>query len=300
MSLFRITAKEHTIFFVGILILTVITVIFVSKNAVGSKNRNNYFESLQKRLVEDGLDKHRISELYKRPEVYFETKGVSRFLVHREASLNYHQFTSKKSIRNALKYMEQHQQILELTEKAYGVDKEVITAIILVETRLGILLGGPSVLNTLSTMAALADPDVRNMFWGKVSKSSRLTREQFDKWVKRKSSWAYKELKAFLKYTAKENMDPAAVSGSYSGALGIGQFMPTNILAFAQDGDNNDSIDVFNHSDAIASIANYLKHYGWYPGIDGKKAYKVIYHYNHSRQYVDTILKVSALLKSKA
>jgi len=300
MSLFRITAKEHTIFFVGILILTVITVIFVSKNAVGSKNRNNYFESLQKRLVEDGLDKHRISELYKRPEVYFETKGVSRFLVHREASLNYHQFTSKKSIRNALKYMEQHQQILELTEKAYGVDKEVITAIILVETRLGILLGGPSVLNTLSTMAALADPDVRNMFWGKVSKSSRLTREQFDKWVKRKSSWAYKELKAFLKYTAKENMDPAAVSGSYSGALGIGQFMPTNILAFAQDGDNNDSIDVFNHSDAIASIANYLKHYGWYPGIDGKKAYKVIYHYNHSPQYVDTILKVSALLKSKA
>jgi membrane-bound lytic murein transglycosylase B len=297
MSLFRITAKEHTIFFVGILILTVI---FVSKNTVGSKNRDNYFESLQKRLVEDGLDKHRISELYKRPEVYFETKGVSRFLVHREASLNYHQFTSKKSIRNALKYMEQHQQILELTEKAYGVDKEVITAIILVETRLGILLGGPSVLNTLSTMAALADPDVRNMFWGKVSKSTRLTREQFDKWVKRKSSWAYKELKAFLKYTAKENMDPAAVSGSYSGALGIGQFMPTNILAFAQDGDNNDSIDVFNHSDAIASIANYLKHYGWYPGIDGKKAYKVIYHYNHSPQYVDTILKVSALLKSKA
>ncbi len=295
MSLFRITAKEHTIFFVGILILTVI---FVSKNVVGSKNRDNYFESLQKRLVEDGLDKHRISELYKRPEVYFETKGVSRFLVHREASLNYHQFTSKKSIRNALKYMEQHQQILELTEKVYGVDKEVITAIILVETRLGILLGGPSVLNTLSTMAALADPDVRNMFWGKVSKSTRLTREQFDKWVKRKSSWAYKELKAFLKYTAKENMDPAAVSGSYSGALGIGQFMPTNILAFAQDGDNNDSIDVFNHSDAIASIANYLKHYGWYPGIDGKKASKVIYHYNHSRQYVDTILKVSALLKS--
>jgi membrane-bound lytic murein transglycosylase B len=295
MSLFRITAKEHTIFFVGILILTVI---YVSKNVVGSKNRDNYFESLQKRLVEDGLDKHRISELYKRPEVYFETKGVSRFLVHREASLNYHQFTSKKSIRNALKYMEQHQQILELTEKVYGVDKEVITAIILVETRLGILLGGPSVLNTLSTMAALADPDVRNMFWGKVSKSTRLTREQFDKWVKRKSSWAYKELKAFLKYTAKENMDPAAVSGSYSGALGIGQFMPTNILAFAQDGDNNDSIDVFNHSDAIASIANYLKHYGWYPGIDGKKASKVNYHYNHSRQYVDTILKVSALLKS--
>ena len=297
MPLIRITAKEYTIFFMGILILSFI---FFSQNAAGSKNSNNYFESLQKRLIEDGLDKNRISELYKRREVYFETKGVSRFLVHREASLNYHQFTSKKSIRNALKYMEQHQETLESTEKTYGVDKEIVTAIILVETRLGRMIGGQSVLNTLSTMAALADPDVRNRFWAKVSKSTRLTREQFEKWVKRKSSWAYKELKAFLNYTAKENMDPAAVPGSYSGAMGIAQFMPTNVLAFAKDGNDDGQINLFDHSDAIISIASYLKHYGWYPGIDGKKAYNVIYHYNHSRQYVDTILKVSKILKSKA
>ncbi len=293
----RISEKEYLILFVGVLIFSFI---FSTQNAAGSKNSNNYFESLQKRLITDGFDKDRISELYKRPEVYFERKGVSRFLVHREASLNYNQFTSKKSIRNALKYMEQHQKTLESTEKTYGVDKEIVTAIILVETRLGMLIGGQSVLNTLSTMAALADTDVRDMFWGKVSKSTRLTREQFEKWVKRKSSWAYKELKAFLNHTAKENMDPAAVPGSYSGAMGIAQFMPTNVLAFAKDGNDDGQINLFDHSDAIISIANFLKHYGWYRGIDGKKAYKVIYHYNHSRQYVDTILKVSELLKSKA
>ncbi|MBU0769497.1 MAG: lytic murein transglycosylase, partial [Proteobacteria bacterium] len=201
MSIIRITFKDRTFFFMGILIFSFI---FFSQHAVQSKSDKNNFESLQKRLIEDGFDKNRIFELYKRPEVYFEIKGVSRFLVHREASLNYNQFTSKKSIHNALKYMEKHQKVLERTEKTYGVDKEIVTAIILVETRLGIFLGGPSVLNTLSTMAALADPDVRNMFWGKVSKSTRLTRKQFEKWVKRKSSWAYKELKAFLNYTAKE------------------------------------------------------------------------------------------------
>jgi len=296
MSLIRISAKEYTPFFTGILILAFI---FFSQNAAGSKNSNSYFESLQKRLIEDGLDKDRISELYQRREVYFEAKGVSRFLVHSEASLNYNQFTSKKSIRNALKYMEQHQKILDSTEKTYGVDKEIVTAIILVETRLGMMVSGPSVLNTLSTMAALADPDVRDMFWVKVSKSTRLTREKFEKWVKRKSSWAYKELKAFLNYTAKENMDPAAVPGSYSGAMGIAQFMPTNVLIFAKDGNDDGQINLFDHSDAIVSIGSYLKHYGWYPGIDGKNAYKVIYHYNHSQQYVDTILKVSKLLKSK-
>jgi membrane-bound lytic murein transglycosylase B len=296
MFLIRITAKKYNIFVMGIFLLSSI---FFLQNAAGSENSNNYFESLQKRLIEDGLDKDRINELYKRPEISFEKKGISRFLVHNEASLNYKQFTSRKSIRKALKYMAQHQKTLERTEKAYGVDKEIITAIILVETRLGTLLGGPFVLNTLSTMAALEDPVVRNMFWGEVSKSSQLTRKQYERWVKRKSSWAYTELKAFLNYTAQENMDPFAVPGSYSGAMGIAQFMPTNVLAFAKDGNDDGQINLFDHSDAINSVANFLKHYGWYPGLDRKKAYDVIYHYNHSRQYVDTILKVSKLLKSK-
>ena len=296
MSLIRITAKRYNILVMGILILSLI---FFSQNAAGSNNSSNYFESLQKRLIEDGFDKDRITELYNRSEVSFERKGISRYLVHSEASLNYNQFTRKKSIQIALKYMEQHQKTLERTEKTYGVDKEIVTAILLVETRFGTLLGGPFVLNTLSTMAALADPDVRNMFWGKVAKSSHLTRKQFDRWVKRKSSWAYKELKAFLDYTSKENMDPAAIPGSYSGAMGIAQFMPTNVLAFAKDGNDDGQINLFDHSDAINSVANFLKYYGWYPGIDSKKAYDVIYHYNHSQQYVDTILKVSKLLKSK-
>ncbi len=289
--------SKYILLIIGLLILNLV---FLTGNSIGAGGDDRYFGPLTDRLIKDGLDKDRISELYSRPEVFFETKGVSRFLDHREAELNYDQFTSKKSIRNASKYMKEHEKTLDRTEKTYGVDKEIITAIILVETRLGTLLGGPSVLNTLSSMAALADPHVRDRFWVMVSKSSRLTRKQFEKWIKRKSAWAYNELKAFLKYTDRENLDPATVSGSYSGAMGIAQFMPSNILIFARDGDNNGSTDIFDHADAISSIANYLKHYGWYPGIDGKKAYKVIYHYNHSRQYVDTILKVSELLKPKA
>jgi membrane-bound lytic murein transglycosylase B len=76
--------------------------------------------------------------------------------------------------------------------------------------------------------------------------------------------------------------------------------MPSNILALARDGDGDERIDLFNHADAITSIASYLKHYGWHAGIGRKKAYQVIYHYNHSRQYVDTVLKVAERLKPKA
>ena len=290
------TWGKYIAFFFSFLILNSIV---LPQNALGVEENHIIFESLQNRLISDGFDPTRITGLYNRPEVYFEAKGVSRFLVHRESRLNYDQFAGKKSINHALKYMETHTVALERTEKEYGVDKEIITAILLVETRLGTFLGGPSILNTLSTIAVLADPDVRDMFWKNASKSKELTREQFEKWVGRKSTWAYNELKAFLKYTARVNMNPTAVSGSYSGAMGIAQFMPSNVIIFARDGDGDGRIDVFNHADAITSIASYLKHYGWHPGIDRKKAYKVIYHYNHSSQYVKTILKVSALLKPK-
>jgi membrane-bound lytic murein transglycosylase B len=87
------------------------------------------------------------------------------------------------------------------------------------------------------------------------------------------------------------------VRGSYAGALGLAQFMPSNILAYGKDGNGDGRIDLFDHADAIFSIASYLKHYGWKPGIDDKKAYSVVYRYNHSKYYVNTILKIRNLLE---
>ncbi|MFC1811493.1 lytic murein transglycosylase [Thermodesulfobacteriota bacterium] len=256
-----------------------------------------YFESLQQKLIKDGFEETRIKDLYKRPEVDFETKGVSLFLVHQEARLNYDQFTTPASIQKASEYIQKYKTEFARVEKKYGVSKEIITAVILVETRLGKVVGGPIILNTLSSMASLADPEVRDLFWRKVSSSSRLTRKEYEKWVGKKSKWAYKELKAFLKYTNREEMDPASIPGSYAGAMGIPQFMPSNIRTLAKDGNNDGRIDLFNHADAISSVAYYLKHYGWHPGIDDKKAYKVLLRYNYSKYYANTIIKISKLLK---
>ena len=260
-------------------------------------NSEPYFKTLQNRLIQDGFDQGRIKELYSRPKVHFETKGVSRFIQHSEATLNYDQFSSPISIQKARQYMQKHQAVLAGTSKSYGVDKEIITAIILVETQLGNFLGGPSTVNMLSTMACLYDSNVRDMFWNETLKSQKLSRKRYEKWARKKSDWAYTELKAFLKYTAREQIDPVTVYGSYAGALGIAQFMPSSILAYAKDGNNDGQIDLFNHADAITSIASYLKHFGWHTGIDKKKAEKVIYRYNKSNYYVNAILKISALLK---
>ncbi len=284
-------------FFIFLFSLFLFFFVLQIKIYAGAANSHEYFNFLEKSLVKEGFNKKTISEIYESDKVYFETKGVSSYLIHSEARINYEQYVSRKSIFNALKYMDEHKTELARTEKMYGVDKEVITAIILIETRLGKSLGKSLILNILSTMASLAYPNIRNMLWDNISSSTHVTRKEYEKWADKKSSWAYKELKAFLKYTFREKIDPLSIYGSYAGAMGIAQFMPTSILDFAKDGDKNGRIDLFNHADAIASVASYLKHYGWYPDIGEKGAHRAIYHYNHSNQYVDTVLKISKLLK---
>jgi membrane-bound lytic murein transglycosylase B len=258
------------------------------------------FETLKGRLLADGFDAGHIETLYKNPNVSFDTRRVSLFFKHRESTLNYDQFASKKSIRNAKKYMKTHKSALDTAEKTYGVDREVITAILLVETRLGTNTGKTSVLNILSTMSSLSDPEVRELFWKDISRKTEFTRNRYDKWVDRKSKWAYTELKSFLKYTSREKIDPADIKGSYAGALGISQFIPSSILAYAKDGNSDGTVNLFDHADAISSVGNYLKRKGWRPGIGREKAEKVIWTYNHSDYYVAIILKVSDILKESA
>ncbi len=156
-----------------------------AQTPAGEDKKAGYFNALQKRLIEDGFNKNKINALYARSGVYFDAKGVSLFFRHSEGKLNYDQFVSKRSIKKAKKYLKKHRAVFENTEKTYCVDKEIIAAIILVETRLGTYLGERSILNTLSTTASLNDQNVKNMLWQKISGSSPLTSEQFDKRPKR-------------------------------------------------------------------------------------------------------------------
>ncbi len=251
---------------------------------------------VEKKLIKDGFNRTYIKELYKRKNVYFDPVGVSLFFRHNETKLNYNQFKSKKSIKKARQYIIRHKKALNSAEKKFGVDKSVITAIILVETRLGTYTGDRLIINTLSSMASVSDPETRKNLWKKYADSSN-SKEKFDKWSKRKSKWAYSELKGLLVFAKRENIDPANIFGSYAGAMGICQFMPTNAVRLSKDGNKDGTIDLFNHDDAIYSIANYLKKSGWHAKIDKEKAFKVIYSYNHSNYYVNIILEISEILK---
>lgn len=265
---------------------------------VQAEDKADIFQSLQKKLIADGFDRGRIETIFANPAVEFEEGGVSAYFMHNEATLNYKQFLRPWSIALARKYLKAHQYALAAAEKKYGVDKEVITAIILVETKLGTYTGNKSVINTLATLSAMVDKTPREMIWKNLPDDERrMSRAEFEKKADQKASWAYRELKAFLTYTEKERMDPTAIKGSYAGAMGISQFMPSNIAPHGQDGNADGQVDLFVHADAIFSVAAYLKNYGWKPGISRKAAFKAVYHYNHSKYYVNTILDIAEKLK---
>lgn len=284
----------------GIWVVAVLWLLLLCTSAAAQEAPSALFESLQQRLVADGFDAQRIKQIYQHEEVFFEVQGVASYFQHNEATLNYDQFTNAGYIRDAQAYLQTHADALKRAEQKFGVDPRAITAIILVETKFGRYLGKRSILNTLSTMSALSEARPREYLWEQLPTERRFTRLEYDRKADAKADWAYKELKAFLTYADLHGIDPPSVVGSYAGALGIAQFMPSNILAYGQDGNGDGRINLFEDADAIFSIASYLQNYGWKPGIGREQAGKVIYHYNHSKYYVEAVLKIMDLLKGQA
>ena len=270
---------------------------YLSPSFAQSTAKASEFDALGQRLIIDGFAPEKIQEILGNDAVFFNPDGVSMFFIHSESSLNYDQFLSKASISKAFQYMEEHKETLDLAQKTYGVDKSVIAAILLVETRLGTFLGKRTVINTLATMAALTDETLRERIWKAIPDQKKPEKDTFLKKVERRSRWGYEELKALIKYTDRENIAPETIKGSYAGAMGISQFMPSNALTLAVDGNNDGRIDLFDHSDAIFSVANYLKHHGWETGISRQRQHEVLFRYNHSNYYVDTLMKISDRLK---
>lgn len=149
-------------------------------------------------------------------------------------------FLNEKRISAGLKFWQQHQQTLQRAEWEFGVPQEIIVAIIGVETLYGRNSGKFSALNALTTLAFDYPP-----------------REAFFR----------SELENYLVLAREQNWDIYQIKSSYAGALGIPQFMPSSYLKHAQDYDNDNLIDLIDSPvDAIGSVGNYLKQYGWQKG----------------------------------
>lgn len=159
-------------------------------------------------------------------------------------------FIAVSRIQNGNKFWRKHRKALERAEKQFGVPAQMIVSIIGVETSYGKVTGSYRVIDALATIA-------------------------FD--YKRRSKFFQNELKEFLLLVKEEKLSLTKPKGSYAGAMGYGQFIPSSFRKYAIDFDGDGKRDIWkNPTDAIGSVASYFAEHGWVEGAEVVSPAKVV------------------------
>ncbi|MFA6921393.1 MAG: lytic murein transglycosylase B [Gallionella sp.] len=179
-------------------------------------------------LFEHANHRPRIIEAISRPAT------IKPWLEYRAA------FVNENRIKPGLLFWKKYRIALQRAEKKYGVPQEIIVSLIGVETLYGQNMGDFRILDALTTLA-------------------------FD--YPRRATFFRDELENYLLLSREQQFDLLGVRGSYAGAMGIPQFMPSSYRKYAVDFNGNHKTDLLNEpADAIGSVGNYLQGYGWIKG----------------------------------
>jgi membrane-bound lytic murein transglycosylase B len=242
------------------------------------------YVDLKYQLIRQGLDKDYVLRVFADERNSFRPDIVRKIAtLRRERPGDYEHFLKPSVVAKGRQYLNQHQSQLAKARQQYGVSPEVIVAILTVESGLGKTTGKYSVFNVFASLAVMDTPEVIR----EVNLPARLRSR-----LKKKAAWARRELKTFLSYCQKNHLDPYEFYGSWAGAIGYSQFLPTSLVRCGRDGDGDGRVDLFTHPDAIASIANYLRKSGFQQGRPNTWR-QAILAYNHSVAYADTILTLA-------
>lgn len=243
---------------------------------------NNFIEELVKN---DNFDRTELINLFQNVEV--QDKALSYYLKPKEIKSEnkkppkiYHgswdryekKLLNDRRINLGADFMKRNETALKEAYKTYGVQPEYITAIIGIESYYGEYSGKYPVFDALTTLA-------------------------FEK--NRRNDFFKYELKEFLKLSRLNKQNPKEIFGSYAGAIGLAQFMPSNFEKMGVDFNNDGKIDLHNEIDAIGSIAKYFQKSGWnknspvatrveYKGNRFDK-YKTGYKYRYNRSHLKGI-----------
>ena len=146
-------------------------------------------------------------------------------------------FMTEERIAGGVEFLQQHHDLLKKAEAEYGVSPEIVTAIIGVETKYGKVTGNHRVIDALKTLG-----------FG----------------YPKRGEFFRKQLEEFLLMMREEEMDPQQPLGSYAGAIGMPQFIPSSFRAFAIDFDGDGKRNLWdNPADVIGSVANYFAEHDW-------------------------------------
>ena len=211
--------------------------ILVFNHALGDVNFNEWKKNFTARAINSGISEKVVHEIMK--DVTFLPKVIEydRFQpeFYEDTFTYIKKRSSKSKVREGLKIYKKEKKIIDTVENEFKVEKELLLALMGIETNFGTYLGKMDIVSSLATLS-------------------------FDK---RRSKFFTSELITLLKLVDANIIDPDTLFGSWAGAFGNFQFMPSTITNHAIDYNNDKKIDLKNIEDSFASAANYIKNLGW-------------------------------------
>lgn len=197
---------------------------------------------IEKMVTEHNFEQQALTKLFKKTKVKKSIIEVmSRPAGKKRPWYKYREnFITPKRINGGVDFWQMYANSLKRAESTYGVPPEIIIAIIGVETIYGGYTGNYRIIDALNTLSFHYPP---------------------------RADYFRSELEAFLLVTREEGINPLEMKGSYAGAMGLGQFMPTSYQNFAVDFDGDGQRNIWtNVVDTIGSVANYFKQHQWQAG----------------------------------
>jgi len=220
------------------LFLNLIFLFFLNFNqAFGDTGFNEWKIKFKSRAINSGVSEKVVNEIM--ADAIFLPKVIEydRFQpeFYEDTFTYIKKRSSKNKVREGLKIYKKNKNIIEIVEKEFQVEKELLLALMGIETNFGKYLGKMDIISSLATLS----------------------------YDKRRSEFFSKELLILLKLVDNNIIDRKILYGSWAGAFGNFQFMPRTIRNYAIDYNNNKTIELKNIEDSFASAANYLKTIGW-------------------------------------
>jgi membrane-bound lytic murein transglycosylase B len=278
-----------------IYLIILINILFLSApSGFASEPQRRLVEEL---LIAEGLDPSQAQRIMQDPRVSIRPDIVIKNLFFSSpkgtAGKPDVMAVDPRQIKKGRTFMKENADVLSTVENLYGASPRIITAILIIESRLGSYPMPYNVVNAYANLAFLLDPgylkevqDRYAVLYPQLLDDATIARS------KRKAKWAVSELFYLVHIANHLGIDPLSISGSFAGALGPAQFIPSSFWIFGIDGDRDGMANPFNMTDANLSMGHYLKKHGWREDAPLAQKRKALWFYNRSDVYVNTVMMI--------
>ena len=245
---------------------------FVPLLGQGGENYKAFNRLLRQTDIENFYTVNELRSLFEDPLLVESQEVLDRFKRKPEKNKTYKEykniFLTEERVEKGVSFYLENKELFKKIMKDFGIDPLIIVAIIGVETNYGTRFAEHSVFVSLYTQATS---------------------------LPQRRLWATKEMFELLVYCKEEGIDPFSVEGSYAGAFGFGQFIPSSFNKLSIDYNQNGKKEPYGWEDVLGSVAHYLKENGYpesyYNFSFRSKAWHAIRTYNRSDHYANTVIE---------